>query len=341
MSSKITNVAIAGATGSLGSEVLKGLLETKFTVTVIARKEGQKFPAGVSVKVVDTNSAAAIAEALRGNDAIVDTTSGPDPTLQGRIIEAAVSAGVYRIVMGEFSVDPEDPVARSPLFHHGKNQAYQHIKDLAAKGKITYTTISNGAFLDWNLRTGFINIDIRRKKVQYMNDGMIPLPWTMLSSISTAVANVLRKAEQTENRSFYISSVIKSQKQMVALAKETLGSDGWEESNQDLDSKLKAATEAMMAGKIDMEAIGDMIRWSAGTVPAPRWEQLDDNKLLGVERMNDDKVRRLIRDIASETPSVDAMTKALSGVNHPLGSGDGQNLFACLRPTFSAKAGKA
>ncbi|KAI4608260.1 hypothetical protein J4E80_009270 [Alternaria sp. BMP 0032] len=315
MSNKITNVALAGheneellteiaqATGVLGSAILNGLLAANFTVTVIARKGGQAFPSGVSFSVVDTNSVAAIAKALRGQDAIVDATSGPDPTLQGRIIEAAVSAGVYRIVMGEFSVDPEDPVARSPLIHHGKNEAFKQIKNLAAEGKITWTTISNGAFLDWNLRTGFINIDIRSRKARYMNDGTNPLPWTMLSSISTAVANVLKKAEHTENRSFYISNVIKSQKQMVALAKETLGSDGWDESNQDMDQKLKGATEAMMAGKVDLEVIGDMIRWSAGTVPAPRWEQLDDNKLLGVERMNDDEVRKLIRDIASEGKS--------------------------------------
>jgi hypothetical protein len=44
-----------------------------------------------------------------------------------------------------------------------------------------------------------------------------------------------------------------------------------------------------------------MIRWSAGTVPALRWKQLDDNKLLGVEQLDDDEVRKLIRDIALES----------------------------------------
>jgi uncharacterized protein YbjT (DUF2867 family) len=317
ISRKIKNVALAGvspcvrekrwhtdtmqATGSLGSNILTGLLEAGFTVTVIARKKSKPFPSGVVVKVVDTDSVAAITEALQGQDAIVDATSGPDPTLGERIIQAAVSAGLYRIVMSEFSVDPSDPVARSPLVFHGKNQAFQQIKDLAAEGRITYTTISNGAFLDWNLRTGFFNIDICSKKVQYANDGTLPLAWTMLPSVSTAVANVLIKAEQTENRSFYISSVIKSQKQMVSLAMEVLGRDDWEETHQDMDQKLKSATEAMLAGKIDMEVIGDMIRWSAGTVPATRWEQSDDNKLLGVAQMNDDEVRKLIQDIALES----------------------------------------
>jgi len=301
MSSTITNVALTGATGNVGSPILTSLLEAGFKVTVIARKEGKTYPSGVSVKIVNTDSVAAITEVLRGHDAVVDATSGPDPTLPGRIVEAAASAGVNRIVLSEFSVDPEDPIARSPLVHHGKNQAFQQVKELAAKGKITWTTVSNGAFLDWNLRTGFINVDIRSKKVQYINDGTLPFPWTMLSSVGTAVANVLKMAQDTENRCLYISSVIKSQKQMVDLAKEVLGSDGWEETKQDMDQKLKGATESMMAGKVDIGVIGDMIRWSAGTVPAPRWKQLNDNKLLGVERMNDDEVRKLIRDIASES----------------------------------------
>jgi putative NADH-flavin reductase len=289
------------ANGNVGSPVLTSLLEAGFNVTVIARKGGRSFPAGVSMKVVNTDSVAAITEALRGQDAVVDATSGPDPGLPGRIVEAAAAAGVYRIILGEFSVDPEDRVARSPLVHHGKNQAFQRVKELAAEGRITWTAVCNGAFLDWNLRTGFINVDIRKKKVQYINDGELPFAWTMLSSVGTATANVLKKAQETENRCFYISSVIKSQKQMVELAKETLGSDGWDETRQDMNQRLKDATESMMAGKVDLDVIGDMIRWSAGTVPAPRWEQLDDNKLLGVERMSDDEVRKLIQEIVLES----------------------------------------
>ncbi|RAR13243.1 isoflavone reductase family protein CipA [Stemphylium lycopersici] len=300
MSQTITKVALAGATGSLGSRILAALLDAKFEVTVIARKEGQQLPSGVAAKVVDTGSVAAIAGAMHGQDALVDATSGPDPSLQGRFIEAAIESGIYRIVMNEFSADPQDAKARSPLVFHAKSNAFEQIKKVAAEGKLTYTTISNSAFLDWNLRTGFINIDIFNKKVQYMNDGMRPFPWTMLSSVGTAVANVLKMAEQTQNRSFYISNIIKSQKQMANLAKESLGSEGWEETHQDMDQKLKNATADMMAGKVDMQVIGDMIRWSVSACPATRWEQIGDNELLGVRSMTDDEVRNLIVNIATQ-----------------------------------------
>ncbi|CAN9376054.1 unnamed protein product [Alternaria alternata] len=271
MSKTITNVALTGATGNVGSPILTSLLEAGFNITVIARKGGRAFPSGVSVKVVNTDSIAEITEALRGQHAIVDATSGPDPTLPGRIVEAAASARVHRIILSEFSVDPEDPC------------------------------YIEWGFLRLNIRTGFINVDIRSKKVEYINDGMLPFPWTMLSSVGAAVANALQKAKETENRCLYISSVIKSQKQMVELAKEVLGRDGWEETEQDMNQKLEDATESMMAGKVDLGVIGDMIRWSAGTVPALRWKQLDDNKLLGVEQLDDDEVRKLIRDIALES----------------------------------------
>ncbi|CAN9469684.1 unnamed protein product [Alternaria alternata] len=36
-------------------------------------------------------------------------------------------------------------------------------------------------------------------------------------------------------------------------------------------------------------------------ISALRWKQLDDNKLLGVEQLGDDEVRKLIRDIALES----------------------------------------
>jgi uncharacterized protein YbjT (DUF2867 family) len=253
----------------------------------------------VEVKIVDTDSVSAITDALRGQDALIDASSGPDPTLQDRFVDAAVSAGVNRIVLSEFSVDPQIPEARSPLIFHAKNQAYEKAKKLAKDGKITYTTISNGAFLDWNLQTGFIKIDIFNKKVQYLNDGTLPFAWTKLSSVGAAVANVLKKAEQTENQSFYISSVYMSQKDMVDAAKKTLGERGWEETKLNMDQKLKEATTSMMAGKVDMEVIGNMILWSTATIASPRWEDLGDNKLLGVERLTDAELCKLIEDIAT------------------------------------------
>ncbi|KAF2012407.1 isoflavone reductase family protein-like protein CipA [Aaosphaeria arxii CBS 175.79] len=300
MSKVIKNVALAGATGSLGSIVLASLVnDSEFNVTVIARKDGQSVPKGVSIKIVDTDSVDAITEALRGQDALIDATSGPDSTLGMRFIDAAAAAGVYRVIPGEFSADVQSAEARSPLVFHGKNMAFEHLKKLSAEGKITYTTISNAAFLDWNLRTGFINIDIHNKKVQYLNDGTDVFPWTHLSSVGTAVVNALAKPQETENRACYISNIRKSQKQMVDLAKDSLGADGWDESTIDAEKALKAAAESMLSGTINMQVIGDMIRWSC-TVYSPRWEQQDDNKLLGVRNLTDDEVMKLIKEIAAE-----------------------------------------
>ncbi|KAH9878821.1 hypothetical protein J1614_002255 [Plenodomus biglobosus] len=300
MSQTITKVALSGPTGNAGAAILDALVKSaKFNITVLTRKEGQTFPSGVSVKVVDTNSVESITEGLRGHDAFVDASSGPDPTLPARFIEAAVAAGIPRMIPSEFSIDPQSAEACKPLIRHGKNQAFQLLQKYVAEGKITYSSISNGAFLDWNLRTGFINIDIFEKKVTYMNDGNFPLAWTLLSSVGNAVVSILSNPEQTKNKSFYISSIMKSQRQMVTLAKEVLGDDGWEESSQNMDEVLEAATAKMMAGQVDMGVIGDMVRWST-QVHQPRWEQQDDNKLLGVAQLSDDDLRKLIKDVRAE-----------------------------------------
>ncbi|KAH9874042.1 hypothetical protein IAQ61_004670 [Plenodomus lingam] len=300
MAPTITNVALSGPTGNVGAPILKALVDCgKFKVTVLTRKEGQEVPSGVTAKVVDTNSVESITEALRGQDAFVDASSGPDPGLPGRFVEAAAAAGVYRMIAGEFSVDPRNTEARKPLVFHGKNLALQQLEKLAAEGKITWTTISNGAFLDWNLRSGFINIDIFEKKIKYLNEGNTKLAWTMLADVGTAVANALIKHEETKNRNLYISSIIKTQSDVANLAKEVLGSDGWQEEHQNMDERLKAATENMMAGKVDMGVIGDMIRWST-QVPQPAWNQQEDNKLLGVTPMSDDELRQLIKNVRAE-----------------------------------------
>ncbi|PSN67060.1 NAD(P)-binding protein [Corynespora cassiicola Philippines] len=302
MPSIIKNVALAGASGTLGSTILNDLVQDgNFNVTVLVRKQVQTLPASVSAKLVNTDSAESIIDALRGQDAFIDATFAPeDPNLTTRLIDAAAAAGVYRILPGEYTLDPQIAEARHPLVYHGKNQAYERAKKLAADGKTTYTTISNSAFLDWNLRTGFININLHDKKVQYMNDGTFPFPWTHVSSVSKAVVNALRKPEQTENRSFYISNVVKSQRQMVDLVKEVVGTEGWEETTLDMDQVLKKAIAELEAGKVNFQNFGDVVRWSISTVHSPRWEQQDDNRLLGVKEMTDDEIRRVVLDIYKE-----------------------------------------
>ncbi|KAF7113641.1 hypothetical protein CNMCM5793_002997 [Aspergillus hiratsukae] len=301
MAQTIRNVAIAGATGNAGSNILNALLSSgKFTITVLTRKPNPSLPTSITTKVVEFDSLSSLTSALKGQDALIDATSVPDPNVAIRLIDAAVAAGIHRFIPAEFSIDPTATNCRSLPVFAGKAKAYEYLQQVAAAGKLTYTSISNGAFLDWNLRTGFSDIDLVKKRINLLNDGSRVTPWTLLSSVGTAVAYALVRAEETKNRTCYVYSIMKSQKEVGELAQEALGKEGWTIQSKDAANVLEDALADFKAGNVTFGAIGGMIRWTL-TQPesAAGWAK-DDNELLGVQTMSDEEVKELIKQIAAE-----------------------------------------
>lgn len=76
--------------------MLDALIEAKFQVTVLTRKAAS-YPAGVEVKVVDYNSVSSLRDAVKGHDAVIDTTQSDDSETPVRLVEASAAEGVYRL----------------------------------------------------------------------------------------------------------------------------------------------------------------------------------------------------------------------------------------------------
>ena len=271
----------------------------KFNITVLSRQEGASLPAGVAIKVVDYTSVESLTESLKGFDAVIDTTSPQDIKVPLNLIDATAAAGVYRFIPSDFGMDPTNAhVQTLPVFGR-KHAAFEHLQQKAKESGLTWTVVANGSFLDWNLKVGFMGIDLSNKKVNLFDDGNNVNPWTTLETIGKATAAVLLHPEETENRTVYISSVTKSQKQMVDLAKEALGPDGWETSNLDMAKVFEKAIADFKAGIYTMQVFGDMIRYAVSSPDyAAPWPK-DDNALLGVHSMSDDEVKDLIKQLAS------------------------------------------
>ncbi|RDH35989.1 NAD(P)-binding protein [Aspergillus welwitschiae] len=304
MSRQIKHVVIAGATGNLGSHILTALVSHgSFNIMVLTRKTGATFPAGVSAKVVDFSSPAELGLALQGQDAVVDAILSPDPTVSIGLIDAAVAAGVYRYIAPEFTIHPKYDKTRSLPIFRGKAQIYDHLQKVANDQKITWTAISNGAFLDWCLRTGFLNIDLIKKKVLLMNDGTRVFPLTVLPAVGTAVANALAQAEKTKNMHCSIYGVQKCQNEIADLAKEALGPDGWEVKSQDMEKAFEEALSATTIGNYSWTVVGDLIRYSLATPGYNGVFEQNHNDLLGVQPMSDEQVKALIKEIYDELKS--------------------------------------
>jgi uncharacterized protein YbjT (DUF2867 family) len=97
--SNIRKVAHIGASGFIGSAVLKALIASDLEVTVLTRKESSaRFPEQVKVVRVDFTDHRSTVEALQGEDAVFSTVGVKAINSQYEIIDAAVEAGVKRFI---------------------------------------------------------------------------------------------------------------------------------------------------------------------------------------------------------------------------------------------------
>lgn len=110
----MTNIVLAGATGDLGHRIaialtrrgaaVKALLRTG---TADARQQQVRATGAVPVEV-DFEDPAALAGACAGAACVVSALNGVVPTIldvQGRLLDAAVAAGVPRFMPSDFSLD--------------------------------------------------------------------------------------------------------------------------------------------------------------------------------------------------------------------------------------------
>ena len=136
----------------MGAPVILALLKSGFNVTAISRQESTAtFPAGVTVKKVDTTSAAALTDALKGQDAVVSTVTTVAADAQKIFIDAAVAANVKRFIPSEFGYNTRE--ARGTKVGgllKAKIDTVDYLIELSQKHDwFTWTGLSTGTLFDW------------------------------------------------------------------------------------------------------------------------------------------------------------------------------------------------
>jgi nucleoside-diphosphate-sugar epimerase len=146
-------ILVAGATGNLGSKIVKNLLELGAEVRVLARltsntqqlKDLENL--GAKIFKVDMDSQKEIQKACEGVSCVVSALAGLRDVivdLQSRILAAAVAAGVPRFIPSDYSLDFTKQAS-------GLNRNLDFRREFHAvldKTPIKATTIFNGAFAD-------------------------------------------------------------------------------------------------------------------------------------------------------------------------------------------------
>ncbi|KAH7397613.1 hypothetical protein BKA64DRAFT_695009 [Cadophora sp. MPI-SDFR-AT-0126] len=286
MSSQLKNIAIIGASGSVGKIILDALIrETRFNVTILTRASSKaSFPAGITACNTDY-SHTDLVEAFKGQDAVISVVGLSGFGQQKSFIDAAVSAGVKRFIPSEFSSNTLSPAVLEllPMFGQ-KKEVLEYLKEKEASG-LTWTAIWPALLFDSGLKNGFLGFDLESRTATIWDQGTSKFTLTDDDQLGRAVIAVLDRATQSANKNIYVASFETSQKEILtALEKSTAAK--WTVSDTTTEKEVAEASEKI--GKGDFSGAYALVRaTSFANTPGLRANYVRDeklsNELLGLE----------------------------------------------------------
>ncbi|KAI8947850.1 hypothetical protein F4801DRAFT_489503 [Xylaria longipes] len=260
MGSPIKNVAVVGGSGNLGRAVVTELVDAGFAVKVLTREGSTStFPAGVASKAVDYASVESLTSALQGQDALVSTIATVAVAGQWPLVDAAVAAGLRRIIPSEFGINTRF-LGKEPIgtILQGKIQTLNYIHEKSKQDpSFTWTGISTGLFFDWGLEHGSIGLDKATKTATIYDSGNEPYQASNLPHIGKAIAAVLKHPEPTINRYISIASFNPTQNQVLEIAEKLTGSK-WTVNHIPASEQQQIGVEKLSKG--DYSAFSNLLR---------------------------------------------------------------------------------
>lgn len=141
-------IAVAGATGRVGSALIESLVSEPLDLVALTRNpDAKRLPAGVSLAAVDFDVPSTLAEALHGADRLflAHGTSPRQVANEIALIDAAVAAGMGQIV----KLSTMGPPSRlHPMDWHMQIEAHLATVDIG------YTVLRPSTFVDILTRAG-------------------------------------------------------------------------------------------------------------------------------------------------------------------------------------------
>lgn len=228
----LKNILVLGATGNIGIPIINALSVhlANYTITATTRDASKvapgTFPPGVKLLSSDL-SATSLTPILKTTDAIISCVAVPVLPHQKSLIDLAISCGVARFIPSEFGINTSHPLARSilPLIH-AKIDTQAYLLEKAAEGKISYTTIFNGAFFDWFFRfPDAMGWDVEGARATIYDGGEVEYEVTSVERIGEAVAEALAPdhAAMTRDRNVFVNSFTLTQKRLLPVLERAVG----------------------------------------------------------------------------------------------------------------------
>ncbi|KAF8859284.1 NmrA-like family protein [Acephala macrosclerotiorum] len=300
--SSIKNVLVVGAKGNIGPVVVQHLLAANFTVSLLTRDSSTRitFP---NIKVFQTDySEASLAEAFKGQDAVVSTISVLGKMVQTKLIDAAVTNGVKRFVPSDYaykSYDMSEIERLVPVLHQRLKPNKVILDYLEGKAahtpNFTWTAIGGGALFDWTLKTGFLGTSISNHTSTIIDSGNEPYITTTIPQIARAIVSILQHPSPTANKYLTILSFSTTQNKILAAAEEATGKQ-FEVNRVGADQWHKQGLEMLEKG--DFRGIGRLwgfLFWKDGEGKIADAEGESANRLLGLP---EEDMVEVVREVA-------------------------------------------
>ncbi|KAI3320363.1 NmrA-like family protein [Xylariaceae sp. AK1471] len=305
----IKNVALIGANGTLGTEVLRALVSAgHFQVTVVKRQSSSySIPAALAthdihIKTVDDElSLESLKATLEGQDAVVASMPLKELAQHLRVADAAAAVGVKRVIPADYgSCDSDSPRAQQliPLYKAKADVRARLQQHAAADANFSWTSLVCGHFFDRGLQENFLHFDLKNKTADIIDHGRYKSSTSTLGRISEAIVAVLAKDdERTKNKVLFMQSFCVSQLEVLAALERATGGAKWEVKYLDSEEYIKECKVKADAG--DQQAVEDLV-FVLGVVDG-NWEERDgfSMELLGLKNEDlDEVVTRVVKSQA-------------------------------------------
>ena len=185
-------IVISGAAGDLGFRVAKALTGRGATVRALVRQNASRADVGrlsilgVTAVPVDVADVAPLARACKGATCVVSALNGLRDVIverQGVLLDAAVEAGVPRLISSDYSAD----FTRTRPGDNRNLDLRREFMHRADGAPIQVTSILNGAFMDM-LGAEMPIIQRRLRRVLYWGSANQALDFTTKDDVAAYVA---------------------------------------------------------------------------------------------------------------------------------------------------------
>lgn len=254
--SVIKNVTLVGGSGHLGTCVLEKLVASKkFSVRVLKRAgSSSSYAAGVEVIEADFASLESLKSGFQGQDAVVSIVGEAGISGQKLMVDAAIASGVQRFFPSNFGSSMANPNARQLPVYVDKVAVEEYLIEKSKTSALAYTIVYNGGFLDFCLQQNVL-LDISKYQPKLFDGGYYTFSSTSMPEVGDAVIGVLTHPVETQNRAVYVSEVVTSQNQVLALARQIAPNKPWEPVNVDLDELFTVSRETFVQGQHDLSTV--------------------------------------------------------------------------------------